>query len=586
MNHLRVATMNRPFGLAGLLVCLGACATASDMAAEEGELAASGDARYAGELAPWQACPPDPDHPEAANDRCSTLTVPADYGAPSGTKVTLAVRRRPALDQDHRIGILTFNFGGPGGTTVPRFLGVDDQVKQRFDQIGFDPRGIGQSAPKLECFDDELTKKVRAAGGNPIDAAGWMARGTVLGELQQRCRQTGSEEVFSRLDTRHVAYDMEALRSALEAEDRRLHGKDGKGMADYRLNYVGYSYGGVLGATYMTLFPQKTRAFVLDAPVTVTLSSSVQVLFEQMQGFELGLTRFFAWCAAPANQCAFGTNRTSIAAMRAAWDALGAKLDHAKAEGKPLKRPLKDGDKTQEQILDSGELALSWISAAYSPGVDRTVFKTTYSVWSDYAKALHAAELSVDGLPGGDGGESLFSDWAFPAWTPFPGENSVFAFAAYRALDFPATEPNGAPYDYASFTRFVDTRLAAVAPRTGKAGAAEDAIYVGWPFKPTRERVAIRAREAPPALVIGGTYDPAAPVEWARQLRVALGNGSHLIEHDTDGHSRSDRIACLRGAVRAYLVDRTFTTDRCTGDSSAVPWDGADAPRFQSAASY
>ena len=56
-----------------------------------------------------------------------------------------------------RIGSLFLNPGGPGGSGVGfvwaagQFL-YSDEVRARFDLVGFDPRGVARSTP-LQCFD-------------------------------------------------------------------------------------------------------------------------------------------------------------------------------------------------------------------------------------------------------------------------------------------------------------------------------------------------------------------------------------------------------------------------------------------------
>src|SRR5215211_7372016 len=86
---------------------------------------------------------------------CATLAVPLDYADPTGAPVDLALTRLPATDPSRRIGVLLVNFGGPGGPAVSTLHEVGaqlfpDELRARFDLVGFDPRGVGGSAP-LDC---------------------------------------------------------------------------------------------------------------------------------------------------------------------------------------------------------------------------------------------------------------------------------------------------------------------------------------------------------------------------------------------------------------------------------------------------
>jgi len=98
----------------------------------------------------WETCG------VAPGVQCATQKVPLDYDRPNGPKIDIAVARVPAKDQDRKIGSLFFNFGGPGGPHVD-FLqatagaGLFDALNERFDLVGFDPRGVGQSSPAIDC---------------------------------------------------------------------------------------------------------------------------------------------------------------------------------------------------------------------------------------------------------------------------------------------------------------------------------------------------------------------------------------------------------------------------------------------------
>src|SRR5690606_27829771 len=84
---------------------------------------------------------------------CGRLAVPVDYTDPDGARLELALTRRPAGDPGERIGSLVMNPGGPGASGVRRVqrgFTISDEVARRFDIIGFDPRGVGDSG-RLEC---------------------------------------------------------------------------------------------------------------------------------------------------------------------------------------------------------------------------------------------------------------------------------------------------------------------------------------------------------------------------------------------------------------------------------------------------
>ncbi|HNB95783.1 MAG TPA: hypothetical protein PLX07_12460, partial [Microthrixaceae bacterium] len=95
----------------------------------------------------WASCEDDPNDPDLS---CATLVVPLDWSRPDGATIELAVARRAATGAaGDRIGTIVANPGGPGGSGVE--LIEDDPfsagIARRFDRVGWDPRGVGDSTP-------------------------------------------------------------------------------------------------------------------------------------------------------------------------------------------------------------------------------------------------------------------------------------------------------------------------------------------------------------------------------------------------------------------------------------------------------
>ncbi len=101
--------------------------------------------------------------------QCAKLTVPMDYAKPDGTTIQISVLRVPAAKQSRRIGSLVVNPGGPGGSGVDYARAADfivgPGVRQRFDVVGFDPRGVGRSAP-IDCLSDAELDQFLGSGAD------------------------------------------------------------------------------------------------------------------------------------------------------------------------------------------------------------------------------------------------------------------------------------------------------------------------------------------------------------------------------------------------------------------------------------
>ncbi|MCU1367640.1 MAG: hypothetical protein JWN39_3279 [Ilumatobacteraceae bacterium] len=175
----------------------------------------------------WSACVDEP-----APYECGTVEVPLDYASPDGDHLSLALIRLPAGDPSMRIGSLVVNPGGPGGSGIDLVTGESDEfpstILDRFDLVGFDPRGVGASSP-VRC----------PASFDPDDNS------------YDTCIPA-NRDVLPYLGTPNVARDMDVIREA---------------VGDTQLTYLGYSYGTALGAVYADLFPDRVRAMVLDGAV-------------------------------------------------------------------------------------------------------------------------------------------------------------------------------------------------------------------------------------------------------------------------------------------------------------------------------
>src|SRR3954468_14440206 len=100
----------------------------------------------------------------APNVTCADFKVPRDYGDPGAGAFVLHVAKSPATDPQHRIGSLFMNFGGPGAPMAIFFeaFGADlfPELNKRFDMIGIDPRGTGETRPSIDCKANQETEGI------------------------------------------------------------------------------------------------------------------------------------------------------------------------------------------------------------------------------------------------------------------------------------------------------------------------------------------------------------------------------------------------------------------------------------------
>src|SRR5699024_850079 len=227
--------------------------------------------------ADWSACP---------GGDCAHVTVPLDHDDPAGDTIDIALLRASRADPDERIGSLLLNPGGPGGSGIDlaRQLTLPSAITEQFDVIGFDPRGVGASHG-LDCHDH--LQEMYDADPTLDDDQDRRRLLAISQDFVDDC-ESRHGDVLDHLGTSNVAQDLDLIRMALGEE---------------QLNYLGYSYGTLIGQQYARLFPERIRAMVLDGVIDPNLGG-LDAAARQARGFEDALTSFIAWC--DAHDCGGG----------------------------------------------------------------------------------------------------------------------------------------------------------------------------------------------------------------------------------------------------------------------------------------
>ncbi|PCG82942.1 alpha/beta hydrolase [Streptomyces sp. WZ.A104] len=268
--------------------------------------------RYTQQKLQWKRC--DAKGPD--NFQCATLRVPLDYSDPGGRTIGLAISRLKAGSATSRHGVLLLNPGGPGvpGLRLPvdPLMKFPAEVKRRYDLVGFDLRGAGQSSP-VACG---LTAGEQA--DQPYKAETFAKDVDRARTIAGKCRARAGDEL-AHLTTRNSARDMDVIRAAL---------------GERRISYLGISYGTYLGAVYMQLFPQRADRIVLDSATDPT--RIYRGMFQDMaKAAEQAFTRWAAWTA--RRHTAYGLGGTPAEVRKSYWDLIArANREPVLFEGRTL----------------------------------------------------------------------------------------------------------------------------------------------------------------------------------------------------------------------------------------------------------
>lgn len=441
--------------------------------------------------------------------QCARLTVPIDYENPRDGSIELAVIRVPAEDADARQGSLLVNPGGPGASGVEYArlgsLVVSPEVAQAYDIVGFDPRGVAESAP-IVCFDDDQMDEFLGADPSPDDAAEEEASDQLVEDFVNACEEA-APDLLGHVSTVEAAKDMDVLRAVL-----------GEG----ELDYLGASYGTFLGATYAELFPDKVGRLVLDGAIAPELSEP-ELNLGQAEGFEQAARSYVKDCI-DGGGCPLGDS------VDAGMERMTEFLNDVDANPLPV-----SGDANTE--LTEGWALLGIIVAMYDE-----------NAWSVLTEALESAFE-------GDGTTLQFLANLYAnrdAEGNYEG-NGQQAIYAVNCLDRPAQEDGQTEEE-------MRAEFEEVAPTFGRYLGGEGAC-ADWPEEATQTLDSYDAAGAAPILVIGTTGDPATPYEWAEILADTLDSGV-LLSYDGEGHTAYGRSnSCIDDTVDAYLLDGDVPQD-------------------------
>ncbi|MGD6743451.1 alpha/beta hydrolase [Streptomyces sp. BH106] len=228
----------------------------------------------------WGRCRAHAGSPAPGSDwQCATLKAPLDYAEPTGPTIDLALIRAKAWgEQGKRIGSLLFNFGGPGVSgldLLPALAPEYAKLRERYDLVGFDPRGVSASRG-LRCRSDKETQAAESLDLTPDTKAEETAYLRDAVAFGKGCgKQAGA--LLAHVSTTEAARDMDLMRQAL---------------GDKKLHYMGVSYGTELGGIYAQLFPGKVGRLTLDAVVDPSVGRVGQAE-NQARGFQRALDNYF-----------------------------------------------------------------------------------------------------------------------------------------------------------------------------------------------------------------------------------------------------------------------------------------------------
>lgn len=454
---------------------------------------------YAQEVA-WTEC--------GSGFECATITVPMDYDNPQAKSINLSLKK--ALAGKKALGSLLVNPGGPGasGREMVDYAThyFSDKIRDSFDIVGFDPRGVGDSSP-VDCLDDaELGSMLDKS--YPDSPEGEADAKADTEKLVQGCKDK-SGDLLKFVGTREAAKDMDVIRQL---------------VGDPKLYYVGYSYGTSLGGMYAELFPQNVGRMILDGAVDDAIPAFEQAK-AQVKGFEKAFGAYLSNCV-DSGSCVLGST------VDEGW----AKLKDLVTQVKSSPVPAGEG-----RVLGDVGFFYGLITPLYDD-----------SSWF----ALDAAFDELINRGTGETFALLFDQYMGRDGKTFT--NNMFEANFAISCDDSVIEGTEADWE-----KMAD-ELKEASPIFGEAmGYSQYACQImpGGEKGPLGPFVAAGSA---PIVVVGTTGDPATPYEWGKAFAKNLDN-SRFVTWQGEGHTAYGRAGdCINKTLDKYLLTGEAPEDGLT----------------------
>ncbi|MFH8991498.1 alpha/beta hydrolase [Streptomyces sp. NPDC017940] len=434
-----------------------------------------------------------------ARQECATVEVPVDHARPDGAKTRVALSRIPAEQPSARRGVLLLAPGGPGGPGLDNPSGkgqrLPQEIRDRYDLIGIDPRGMGSSSP-VDCGFD--LADLGASKQRPWPAPDGSVTGTMetARRMSAACARDGGE-LMRHISTANNARDLDLVRAAL---------------GERKLSVWAVSYGTYVTAVYAQLFPHRTDRVVLDSvddPDPARVGRGWLAAHEQ--GVEDTFPVFAAWASDPATK---GRLAGTPAGVRALVLRLAARLDRAPVPWPGANPAELNGDVLRQALL----------TALYDP--------------DDFPRLAELIRAAREGrtppAPAPPGAAAL--------------QNSVAVGTGTLCNDI-AWPRSAAVYAKGVAESRAKYPLTAGMPRNAMPCAA-------WPYPPREAPVRITDEGPSDILLVQNERDPATPLAGARRMRSALGGRATMVTVDATGHDSylDNGNACGDRTVTRFLA--------------------------------
>ncbi|OTA99599.1 hypothetical protein M426DRAFT_254180 [Hypoxylon sp. CI-4A] len=485
---------------------------------------------------------------------CARLDVPMDWLDPSDNpqeRVILAIMRLKASDLDNYNGPIFFNPGGPGGSGVyalqDRGALLQTIAGKNHDIISFDPRGIGASVPRVDCWGTEEKSRlwelqdVGVINSHPGVIYDAFARATASSQACER--DSNSSRLLSHISTASHARDLLEILLQMDQD---------------KLKYWGFSYGTILGGVFAAMYPDRVERLVSDGNVDYRewhWHSHINFLRDTDKVMEA----FYSFChkAGPSN-CDFYDITPSAIKSR-----LASLLERIRKY--PIIVPAAESGPDMPQLITWSHLKRLISAALYRPIFMFRKFATVLRALEEgNGDPFYKFVKSEDSTP------PICSIEAIPPNVPRLEEGNADAFPAILCADSPPVDDT-----VEEFAEFVE-ELERISSSAGDVNALFRMACIGRTIRPKwRYTGPFGGNTSHPILYVANIADNISPLVSARNNSQGF-PGSVILVQNSYGHtSLSAASTCTSGYIRAYFQNGTLPEPGTTCEPDYHPFEDA-----------
>ncbi|CAE7233901.1 unnamed protein product [Rhizoctonia solani] len=513
----------------------------------------------------WEYC-----DPEKSTHECARFEVPLDWADHSAGKASLVLARYKATKQP-KLGTIFVNPGGPGESGVKLIMDGGSVISEasggKYDIVSWDPRGVGQSVPRADCFatgteenlfwDGTIPRTGIEARGNFTNQADIDAFYDQVGEVDTLLKEIGkqcvaySPDTFQYIGTAATVRDMVAMHDILEASKKPI-------------NYWGMSYGTVIGIYFVNMFPDRVGQVVLDGVMDPERwankpSRKWDVMLEST---DEAFNGFVTACAtAGPSGCAIASKDSNPETVRKyVSDLIDSAYEYKRKAG---------------PAAEFGSSDIRYTAKVFKGMYSPTTWPKLAEELAEIYEYLHNETSTSQTKRSLSNTKSLLD--MLPRQTTNGTDDDPAHIYALQGITCADTVDAGNTTTKDVFDFLVEVTRT-VSPMFGPQWGDPGFFCHRWPVRAVERYTGPWNKKlANPILVIGNEADPVTPYIMAKKVADALGDSAVLIEQDDYGHvSFAMKSNCTTSALQDYFLQNKLPAQDKLCGTNQVLFPGPD----------